>query len=104
MGERTGSGSMLANAFNRGADARLSGEPLKANPYHLAMHAKDEARYWIMGWQHADRNYGIGVHGRWTVRAIPAVRVDVPTANELPCRENAGDCGSPLARWPRQAP
>lgn len=61
----------LARAFNAGADARILGRPLTANPY------RDESlsRQWQAGWRHCNAYYARDVEGRWPVRRLPRVLV-----------------------------
>lgn len=44
----------LQEAFNHGSDARIIGLPRDQNPLEDV-----QARYWDMGWDHADGNWGV---------------------------------------------
>lgn len=61
----------IAIAFNRGADARLAGKPLKANPYRYGFEPY-ERKHWKWGWMDVAKHWG--VDARWRVRPLRQVQ------------------------------
>ncbi len=63
----------LNRAFNRGADARLAGEPVSVNPftdYDTLM-----ASYFTRGWNEVNKNWG--KDAKWWVKPLPPIRETV---------------------------
>ena len=58
-----------AAAFSAGADARLAGLPLHANPHPRT----DERAYkgWRRGWQDCSWHFAEAVNGRWQAMQLP---------------------------------
>ena len=56
-------------AFVQGMDARLGGLPASANPYLASVWEE----HWRRGWLEVECCYGMYVHGRWPIRALPPV-------------------------------
>jgi hypothetical protein len=62
-----------AHAFGEGADARLAGRPVDANPYGQGAE-KCLRVAWDSGWRHVHRSWGCDVGaGWWAVRPLPRV-------------------------------
>lgn len=49
---------ICASAFNQGADARLHGLDLSANPYYSAGGSANLWKSWNDGWRDVSRNWG----------------------------------------------
>lgn len=60
-------------AFNQGADARLAGLPITANPFKSQTGRGDEHATWDRGWREVDGHYAELVRGRWRVQKLPRV-------------------------------
>lgn len=70
------SSSMVPKAFGDGADARLAGKPLSANPYTANVGRVDASleAAWVRGWEDVAQFWGRNEHRR-PVRELPPVSV-----------------------------
>ena len=58
----------MDEAFNRGCDARLAGQPVTACPYDIPQYR----HLWKQGWWHVQRHWGRDA--KWPVRRLPRIQ------------------------------
>jgi len=67
-----GDDRLLAEAFGKGSDSRLRGEPITSNPYVPGVSGKGCWSAWRCGWQDADAHWGEECGG-WVIRRLPSL-------------------------------
>lgn len=75
----------IARAFARGCDARYVGQPRDSYPPEYRGRTANNLRtYWLMGWDHIDKEWATEKHIRWATRPPAPVQPSTNGKHDYP--------------------